>query len=516
MTSSRRVAIALATFAIIPLALVGTLTASASHFRASGSSFSVSGNAATWTINSAWRAFDADAVFSDNVGSTLEVRQLTTTADVPDSGTNTGVELALTSYNSVSSSVADSATEVIEGDVSALSDGIYEVYTTNCCRIGGVENTPTDEFSNWATFTKTGSSYNLPPVASRLSLYEYVKPVGDTTIDFSAADPEGGAVTYSFVTDGDAPYFGATELPCSTFTAGVLTLGPSHCVAPDVFTDIYLQGTYWSVKILASDATGNSIALNSLLHVLQAPEPYIDYIEAVDNGLNAKFYIYDENEEPIDSSTIRCVSTTDPSDVVTGSGTTSPVTLYGFTAGSDYDCTVTSTNAAGSGTQAYTSNTGTFVLDGVAIVTDLTVGTKFAGTSLTLLGDNLTPESAYTLVQTSEPLTLVSGNATVAGAFTNTFAVPAAACVPGLHTLTLTGVGAGGGAAVDRVWYEIDANCVVLQFSRVGPFTVSIAAAAALAATGANLAPIVPIGGAALVLLGLGTVVLMRRRIRTV
>lgn len=514
MKNRLKAAAAVAALAVVPLVLVGAVSASASHFRASGTSFTMSGNQATWTINGAWALGDADAVFSQNPGDTLGVQQLTSAADTPDTGSPTGVDLTLTSYTAdQTGSMFDLSTEVLEGDLSALGDGIYEVYSSSCCRIGGVQNTPTGDFSNWARFTKTGTAFDLPPKSSNLSLYELVKPVGDTTLDFSAVDPEGGAVSYSFVTDGSSPFFGATELPCSTFVNGVLTLGPSHCVAPDVFTDIYLQGSFWSVKILASDAAGNAVSLNSLLHVLQAPEPYIGKITHIDNGLSAEFSIYDNNEEPIDSSTVTCVSQTDPSDVVTGTSTSNPVVLYGFTIGSAYDCTVTSTNAAGSGTMSYTEDTGTFVLDGVAIVTDLPVGSKLSGHTIELVGDNLAASSAYTLVQTSDPVTLRSGTTTVAGNFTDTFAVPSTACVAGAHTLTLTGTSAGGGAAVDRVWYELDSSCTVVQFSRLGPVTVT---AAALAVTGVAVSPLLPLGAAVLILLGAASVAVATRRTRSV
>lgn len=504
-----KTAAAVATLAAVPLVLVGALPANASHFRASATSFTVAGDAATWTLDSAWALDDADVIFSDTVGDTLGVYQLSSISDEPDSGASTGVNLALSSYaEDDSNPLYDHSTEILQGDLSSLADGIYEVYASSCCRIGGVENTPTSDFSNWARFTKTGSSYNLPPVSNDLSLYELVKPVGDTVLDFSAVDPEGGAVTYSFVTDSDSPYFGATQLPCSTFVNGILTLGPSHCVSPDVFTDLYLQGTYWAVKIVASDATGNAIALNSLLHVLQAPQPYIDDVVRTGNGLSAEFWIYDDNNEPIDSSTVTCVSQTDSTDTVSGTSTSNPVTLVGFTPGSAYDCTVTSTNAAGSGTAGSTTDTGTFEVDGVAILTDFPVGAKLSGTTLQLLGDNLQASSAYTLVQTSDPVTLRSGTATVDGDFSDTFAVPAAACVAGAHTLTLTGTSSSGDPATDRVWYELDSSCTVLQFSRLGPVTLS------LAATGVDVSPLMPIGAGLLMLLGTTALVFAARRQR--
>jgi hypothetical protein len=500
--------------ALVVVALVTASAASAamaSHYRASGSSLVVSGDAATWTIDSAWALGSGDPVFSDTPGDTLDVTALTAYSDAPNSGSDTGTDLTLTSWDlDESDPLFDAATEVLEGDLAALGDGIYEVYTSSCCRIGGVENTPTQDFSAWARFTKTGSTYDLPPAATALKLYAILNVVGDTVIDFSAVDPEGGPVSYTMITDSNEPYYGADALPCSTFVNGVLTVGPTRCTGGDVYTDLYLAGTYWSVKIVASDAAGNQIALDSLLHVLTPPEPYIDDIEPAGNGTVLDFEVYDDAGEPMDSITITCVSQSDPTDIVTGTGTTSPVRLYGFTDGSVYECTVEATNGAGTGSSPYSWQTDEIVLDGVQIMTDLAVGDHLAGTEVTLVGENLMADSDYTLVQHSDPVTLHSGTASGAGAFLTPVTIGSNACVVGAHALVLTGENTGGTPVTDQVWYELDTNCVVVQFSRLGAVT---AGTAALAESGQSIS----VGGltVAALLLGGGValIVIMRRRV---
>lgn len=510
MKHTRPVAGAIAIFAASALLLSGVTTAQASHFRASGSSFEVAGDAATWTINSAWRADSGDYVFSDSTGDLLDVTSLAAYTDAPDAGADTGVQLELTDYAvDGSSDLFDASTEILEGDLASLGDGIYEVYAENCCRIGGVENTPTEDFSAWARFTKTGSTYDLPPVATNLTLYALLNTTGDTVIDFRATDPEGGSVGYTMLTDSNYPYYGADPLPCSTFTGGLLTVGPTYCTGGDVYADIYLKGTYWAVKIVASDSAGNQIALDSLLHVLNAPDPYIDAADVVGNGTVIDFWVDDNADEPLDSITIECVSTTDPTDVVTGTGTTNPIRVFGFTSGSEYNCAVSATNDAGSGTTGYDYGTGPITLDGVQIVTDLTVGDTLSGTELTLVGENLVPSSTYTLTQYSHPVVLYTGTASGAGAFSTPRVLDGSACIAGVHELVLAGVGFSG-TVTDTVWYEVDNECRVVQFSRSGPVSATITPA--LAATGETIEPGLWSAAPAALLAGLALIAFARRR----
>ncbi|MGN6271606.1 MAG: hypothetical protein ACTHMQ_00800 [Protaetiibacter sp.] len=494
----------------LSLSIVATGSATASHFRASGSWLTVAADAATWTIDSAWHVDDADAVFSTTPGALLEVQVVSDYADDPGSGLGAGVFMQLGSFDAdQSNKLFDRSTEVIQGDLSTLPDGIYDVYASNCCRVGGVENTPTDDFSAWARFTKSGGGYDLPPAPNALTLYALLKTSGDTLIDFRSTDPEGGPVGYQMITDSDSPYYGADPLPCSTFVGGLLTVGPTHCTGPDVYTDIYLKGTFWALKVVASDAAGNQVALDSLLHVLNAPSPYIDYADPVGNGTALDFWVYDDEGEPMDTITVTCTSTTDPTDVVSGTAAANPVRVIGLTPGSEYECDAEAANEAGSGSTSYSYSTGAVVLDGVAIVTDLAVGDKLAGTEMTLYGANLQPSSPYTLVQHSAPVTLFSGTASVGGDFSSPVTLGSSACVAGVHTLTLSGVDSTSATVTDRVWYELDADCRVVQFSRLGAVTASVT----LAATGAEVPPYAVALGVGMVIGGVALAVGMRRRL---
>lgn len=67
---SATAAIAVVAISALTTGLVGT-AASASHFRASGPDFSITGDTATWVVTTAWEANDAD--YFVGLGGTTEV-----------------------------------------------------------------------------------------------------------------------------------------------------------------------------------------------------------------------------------------------------------------------------------------------------------------------------------------------------------------------------------------------------------------------------------------------------------
>lgn len=490
----------------VALALSSAGVANASHFRGSEANFSVSGDAATWVIESAWRTNDG-SVFVGGVGSSVEITELSGPADAPGTGAGTGSMLTVTSSDLDSSfDLYDLATEVIEGDLSALGDGLYEVYLEGCCRIDGIQNGGED-FSQWIRFTKTGSTYDLAPTFNAATVYATLASNAETVFDFSASD--SSAVTYSLAAVG-APEFGATQLPCSTMTNGILRVGPTHCTGGDVYTDIYLAGTAWVAKIVATDAQGNASVTDTLLRVLTPPEPHIDSHEFLGNGTSVAFDVYVE-DTIVDQWTVTCIGIGDATDIVTGISSTSPVAIHGFTVGESYTCEVTAENEAGSGTSVDAYEIGPIVLNGVAIVTDLAVGDRLAGSVVQLLGSNLVPSSAFTLEQLPEPGELTSGTADILGGFDVPFEIPSSACVVGASSLVLTGEGPNG-PVTDTVWFELDANCIVVQISRIGPVTVTPKPAAVLPATGAEVSSTATIAALNLLLAGVILMTIRGRR----
>jgi hypothetical protein len=457
---------ALTGLAVFGLVVGSASAAFASHFRGSEASFTMSGDVATWIVDSAWATHDGDS-FVGGVGTTVEITQLASAADVPGSGTPTGVFLEVTDeVTDTSNELFDLTTETLVGDLSALGDGLYEVYLPGCCRIDGpLQNSTETDFSQWVRVTKAGGAYDIAPLFNTVSVYALLSSSTDTVLDFTAAD--SSAVTYTFASPG-APEFGATGLPCSTFAAGILRVGPSFCTGGDVYTDIYFVGSYWVVKVIATDAAGNESVTDTLLRVFAPPEPHIYSHEFTGNGTSVSFDVYAE-DTLVDEWTVTCVGVTDPSDIVSGTSLSAPVLLQPFTIGEEYVCEVTASNAAGSGTSADGWTIGPIVLDGVEIVTDLAVGDVLAGSTVQLVGTNLMALSAFTLEQLPQPGELTSGAADGSGEFDEPFGIPASACVSGAGSLVLTGVGVDATPRTDTVWYVLDADCRVVLLSLLGP-----------------------------------------------
>jgi hypothetical protein len=495
----------------IPLMVLPAISASASHFRASVAGFSISGDIATWTLKSAWADNDTDYIGTDNVGDTQNIDLLTSIADAPGSGADTGTTVSLLSYTTdVSLKLFDTATEVYRGDLSGLTDGVYEIYVENCCRIDGISNYPDDsegDFSQWVRFTKTGSTYNVSPTFSNATLYSPLPTTGTVTLDYRATDPQGGAITYALVTDVSEPYFGATVLPCSTFSGGRLTIGASLCAGGDVYSDIYLPNTAWAAKVTATDSAGNVAVTDSILVMIGIPEPYIDEGSTIGNGTSVEFDVF-ADDSAATSFTVVCTGTTDTSDVVSATAATSPVTVRGLTPGETYDCVVSATNSVGTGAASEAYSVGPIELDGVSIETDLVVGSHFDGTSLQLRAENMLAGAAYTLVMHSTPYTIASGLTDETGALDRLVSVLDGACVAGVHRLELTGIDTESAPRVDTVWFELDTDCTILQFSRVGPVTPLTV----LAATGPAISPFTVGGALVALLIGAGLLLVIGRR----
>jgi hypothetical protein len=332
--------------------------------------------------------------------------------------------------------------------------------------VSGVSNTDgNSSFSQWIRFTKTGTTYNLPPKFNNPSLYLLIEPGETTSADFTAADPEGGAVTYTPITETSSPYLGGQTLKCSTFVNGLLTLDPALCAAGDVFATIYTPGSFWTAKVQASDAQGNTDVVDTLFRVMTAPEPSIASARVIGNGLNYEFTAL-APDTTVDSWTITCTNKTDVTDIVTGTSTTATFTMGRFANGSSYWCDVDATNAAGTGTNNQNYSIGPVVLVGVNLELDLEVGANFDGASTVISGGGLKASSSYDLTLHSEPIIIDQGVTDVSGNFSNTVNIPAEACLVGVHELILTGVDRAGNPVSDTQWVELGMNCDVLQISR--------------------------------------------------
>ena len=451
---------------LVAIGLAIPSSAFASHFRSSYGSVSVSGNTLTWTVDSAWKKGRDDTFGTPTV---LTVPSPTTTpVTAPDAGDSTAYSVtSLDPVSDLTNPLYELMTETNQLDLSAITDdGTYELFVQSNARVSGVSNTNgNSDFSQWIRFTKSGSSYNLPPEFNNPSLYLLIKPGVATSADFTAADPESGPVTYTAITETDSPYLGGTTLPCSTLVNGMLTLDPSLCTGGDVFADIYLPGTFWTAKVQASDAQGNTAVVDTLFRVMTPPEPSIDDAQPTGNGLDYEFSPL-APDTIVDSWTITCTNDADPTDIVTGTSPTAPFTMGRFTNGASYSCDVDATNAAGTGTNDQNYSIGPVTLVGVNLQLDLAVGANFQGADTVISGGGLKPGSNYDLTMHSDPIIIDQGLTDSSGNFVNTVHIPAEACLVGVHELILTGVDPDGNPVSDTQWIELGMNCDVLQISR--------------------------------------------------
>lgn len=488
MSPFARKALAAATAATL---VAAPAAAFASHYRSVYSEVTVSDDTVHWTLTNATEINDA-STFGDG----QEILSVTNADDAPDSGTGTGVLFDYdatvvsdgnTGYIETTLPLYDSTVEYFTADISTLSDGKYQSYSSTSARLGGVQNQgDEDSVSAWMSFTIAGGVVNRPPVFNDPSLYELINPDGtDVVIDFRATDPEGASVTYSYITTNTAPYYAGSTIPCSTFSAGLLTVGSSHCTGGDVFSDIF---TYdpdvdeyvpsWVAKVQAKDASGNVITSDVLLRLLSAPVPYID--DALQTtGTDYEFDIF-APDTVADYFSIECINVDDPTDIVFGEGTSTPLTLRNFTIGAEYTCTPYAENSVG-GNDGDTYGIGP--IEGLMLDLDLEVGVEFAGASSNIVGGGLKANSEYALTMYSDPIEIYAGVSDANGNFNELVTIPAEACIPGIHHLILTGVDPDDNPVQDEQWIEIGNDCEVLQFADT-EITESLAATGFDAATG--------------------------------
>lgn len=500
MSTSRRFRVLAAL--VTATALAVPAAAHASHIRSVYSTTNAASGVVSWTLINATESGDPSSFDPD------DIHELTSAADAVGSGTSTSdsfTEISL--VEDESNSLYAQTTQVFTQDVTGFSDGLYEAYAENCCRLDGVQNTDgEDSTSAWIRFTVANGVPNLPPMFSSPSLYELIAPNGTVTADFRATDPEGGAVTYSLLTDTDYPVYAGTAIPCSTFASGRLTIGAAHCSGGDVFATIFDADNAdyggdipsWTAKVQAEDAQGNVATSDVLFRLLSAPEPEIDD----DRFVGGSDYELDiiAPDTVTDFVSVECVNDADANDVVTAEGPSSPLTVRNLEIGANYTCTPYAENSAG-GNFGDTYELGP--VEGILLNLNLSVGVEFSGASSNIVGGGLKPESAYTLTMYSDPIEIFAGVTDGNGNFDEDITIPAEACIPGVHQLVLAGIDSNDEVVTDEQWVDLSSSCTVLRFSNT---ELSPVLAETGFDSGTGLA-----AAAALVLFGSGLLVARRR-----
>ncbi|MCU1577974.1 MAG: hypothetical protein JWP19_178 [Rhodoglobus sp.] len=171
----------------------------------------------------------------------------------------------------------------------------------------------------------------------------------------------------------------------------------------------------------------------------------------------------------------------------------------------EYDFTIRATNANGFADQQFT---GSVLGAEMHLELGFQVGTDIRDATITGVAGGLEVGSTWTMTLYSTPIVIGSGVVGPSGILNALIALPAST-PPGQHRIVLTGVAPGGTPLSTTVWFTLGANGVIVAVSLSGP-TPSLAE---LASTGAS--PWDPVR-LALLLVGVGVVLFVRRRGRTV
>lgn len=426
--------------------------ASASHFRASGPDFSITGDTATWVVTSAWESGSGDTFVG--LGSTAEVRSIGAYTDVPGSGTGTDVFLEVVTETEEDKPLYAEVVETFTGDLSTLGDGLYEVYIESCCRVNDIQNSVAEDFSQWVRFSKVGMTYAVAPLLTTPILFSPLSIDGSTTTISYAAT---GAATWTIINDPSSPNYGSNPLACSSFVGGMLEIGSEHCTGGDVYTDIYLTGTFWAFKVAIVDAAGRQSVAETMFRVESLPEPYIDNNEWTGDGTTALFWAY-APDTLVNSWAVECTNTLDPTDVVSGTATSVPISVSGFTPLQEYSCIATATNGLGSGS----SPSEDYFVTAPELTLELLfeMGDVFSSGTVLATGSELDSFSAYSVVIYPGEQMLIDGETDEVGTFSDEVSVPVDACTPGRYELRLSAIAADGDISTS-MYVEIGAGCIV-------------------------------------------------------
>lgn len=214
------------------------------------------------------------------------------------------------------STVRGSATSIIitRPDTFATGDAPYDLIITN----------PTTNLS--ATLSNGITAGSNPTWVTSATLNNPTKNSAFSQT-ISATDPDGGAITYSVVS--------------GSFPTNI-TLNGTSGVISGTTTD---NAASYSIIIAATDTGGNSTNRTFTMQTLTAPDaPTVGSASFSSATVASISFTAPANNG---NSTITGYTVTSSPGSITGTGSSSPITVSGLTAGTAYTFTVTATNAIG-------------------------------------------------------------------------------------------------------------------------------------------------------------------------
>lgn len=140
----------------------------------------------------------------------------------------------------------------------------------------------------------------------------------------------------------------------------------------------------------------------------------------------------------------------------------------------------------------------------LSLTPNMSMGSVAAGSTVTVSGTGLLPNTAWSLELHSTPLVLMSGTTDSSGNFSGTGSIPAG-IEAGQHRLILTGTSSGGGALTRTVYFTVSTTGSLTYLST----DHAELSASALAVTGVNVSGLIVFAGAAF---GIGIALRMRSR----
>jgi titin len=210
------------------------------------------------------------------------------------------------------------------------------------------------------------------PASASVSVTPGTAAPGAPTI--TSITPGSGTATIVFTppaSNGGSPI---TRYTATCTSSGIPpTVVATGTASPITLTGMWGGGTGYSCSVFATNAVGNGPSSNSMPVGITIGVPTFPFsVTATPGDRQAiiSFSAAGSNGLPITSYTATCTASGVPT--ATASGTASPITVTGLVNGTDYTCSVTATNSAGTGPAGFSGLVTPLGVPGAPTLTTLT------------------------------------------------------------------------------------------------------------------------------------------------